>query len=227
MGIDIHFISSILFYEDVMTLRYQIKIALIFIILFFIQGCFGFSNTNKIINYYTLEYPAPKIEGLKTLPFAILIERFQVAPLYDSNKIIYRDGNFKRDAYVYHKWRTNPGDMITELLARDFKEASLFKAVFSLDNRYPSTHILKGTVEDFYELDGKEFWESVLSLTVTLIKTDESDPLKSIVFQKRYSDKERCSKKNPQALAEAMSISMEKLSIMIMKDIYSNLSTRK
>ncbi|MCJ7774282.1 MAG: PqiC family protein [Desulfobacterales bacterium] len=197
------------------------------LMVFFLFGCFGFSNTDKIISYYTLEYNTPNVDGLKPLPFAILIERFQVAPMYDSNKIIYRDSEYKREAYAYHKWRANPGDMITQLLARDFQEASLFKAVFTLDSRLPSTHILKGTVDEFYEQDGKEYWEGVLSLSVTLLKTDEIDPLKSIIFQKKYNMKEVCTKKNPQALAEAMSLSTEKLSLMIMNDIHNNLSNKK
>ncbi|MBW1812783.1 MAG: membrane integrity-associated transporter subunit PqiC [Deltaproteobacteria bacterium] len=189
----------------------------------FISGCFGFSNPNKMISYYTLEYNAPKIEGLTTLPFAILIERFQVTPMYDSNKIIYKNSEFKRESYSYHRWRANPGDIVTHLLARDFKETSLFKAIFTLDSRYPATHMLKGTIEEFYEKDGEDYWESVLSLSVALIKKDEIDPLKSIIFQKKYNMKEVCSKKNPQAFAEAMSKAMEKLSNVIMKDVYNSL----
>jgi len=205
-------------------MRRNIKLSvLIVLIACFTSGCFGFSNPDKMISYYTLEYNAPKIEGLKNVPFAIMIERFQVAPMYDSNKIIYRNSEFKRESYSYHRWRTNPGDIITHLLARDFKETSLFKAIFTLDSRYPSTHILRGTVEEFYEKDGKDYWESVLSLSVALIKKDEIDPLKSIIFQKEYNMKEVCSKKNPLALVEAMSKSMEKLSNVIIKDVYNSL----
>jgi len=209
-------------------IRHLLKfIVLILFTVCFLFGCFGFSNTDKIISYYTLEYNTPHLQGLKPLPFAILIERFQIAPLYDSNKIIYSDSEYKREAYAYHRWRTNPSDMITQLLARDFQEASLFKAVFTLDSRFPSTHILKGTVEQFYEQDTKEYWEGVLSLNITLIKTNEIDPLKSILFQKRYNMKEVCAKKHPQALAEAMSHVMEKLSLIIMKDIYNTLSKQQ
>lgn len=203
-------------------IRYCIRIISL-IMIFSLFSCFGFSAKEKITHYYTLEYSAPKIEGLKTLPFSILIERFQVTPLYDSNKIIYRDAEYTREAYRYHSWRTNPGDIVTYLLARDFKETSLFKAVFTMDSRFPSTHVLKGVVEEFYEQDGDEYWEGVLSLSVTLIKKNEIDPMKSIIFQKKYNMKEVCSAKNPKSLAEAMSHAMEKLSILIIKDIHSSM----
>ena len=206
-------------------MRQYIKISiLIFLSICFLFGCISFSKPVKPISYYTLEYDSPTIKGRRILPFAVFVERFQVTPLYDSNKIIYRNNEYKREAYSYHKWRTNPGDMVSQLLARDFKETSLFKAVFTLDSRFPSSHILKGTVLEFYEKDGEDRWEGILTLSVALIRKDEADPLKSVVFQKNYTIKEVCAKKNPQALAEAMSNALKKISVLIIRDIYKRLS---
>lgn len=192
--------------------------------IFLLGGCFSFSSSEKPINYYTLEYDSPTINRIKTLPFSIFVEQFQVAPLYDSTQIIYRNNTCQREAYSYHKWRTNPGDMVTQLLARDFKDTGLFKAVFTLDSRFPSSHILKGTVVEFYEMDTAEHWEAVLTLSVALINKDESNPLKSVIFQNNYTIKEVCAKKNPQALAEAMSNALKKISGMIIKDIHKSLT---
>lgn len=206
-------------------MRQHIKLFSISLLsVFFLFGCFNFANPNKTINYYTLEYAPPEIKGLKTLPYAIFIEQFHVAPLYDSSKIIYRNSEYKREAYSYHRWRANPGDMVTQLLARDFKETKLFKAVFTLDNKFPSSHTLKGTVVEFYENDLEDHWEGILTLSVALVRNDKDDPLKSIVFQNNYSIKEICTKKNPQALAEALSNALKKVSSMIIKDIHNNLT---
>ena len=206
--------------------RHILLYIIILLTVCFLFGCFSFSKPEKLIRYYTLEYAPPKIEGLKSLPVSIFIERFHVAPLYDSTRIMYRSNKYQRESYNYHRWRTNPGDMVTQLLARDFKESSLFKAVYALDKRFPSSHVLKGTIEEFYENDD-ENWESILTLNVALIRTDKNDPLKSIVFQKKYSIKEVCTKKNPQALAEALSKSLEKMSRLIITDTYSNLVKQK
>jgi hypothetical protein len=59
---------------------------------------------------------------------------------------------------------------------------------------------------------------------VALIKKNENNPLKSIVFQHNYTVKEKCAKKNPQALAEAMSNALKKISVLVIKDIHKSLT---
>jgi len=207
--------------------RYLLLSVLTILSACFLSGCFGFSNSEKMVRYYTLEYTPPKMKRYAPLPFSIFVENFNVAPLYDSTKIIYRNTKYQREAYSYHRWRTNPGEMVTQLLARDFKQSSLVKAVFTMDKTFPSSHILKGTVEEFYEKDDKDQWKAILTLNVALIRTDTNNPLTSIVFQKRYTMEEICSKKNPQAFAKAMSQSLRKLSRMIIQDTYNQLLKQK
>ncbi len=65
--------------------------------------------------------------------------RFQVAPFYNTTNIIYKEASLKRNAYHYHKWQANPGDLVTYFLARDLRETGLFKDIFILSSkRYPS-----------------------------------------------------------------------------------------
>jgi len=172
-------------------------------------GCLNLTQQpNKKISYYTLEYDPPETANLKSLPFVIYIERFNVAPLYDSNRIIYSQKKFKRNAYIYHKWMANPGDLVSYYLTRDIKRSSLFSTAFSSNSSYSSTHIIN-----------KE-WKAVLSINITLMSKDEPDISKSVLMQKRYSAIEPCSRKNPQALAEAMSKAMVNISDRIIKDVY-------
>lgn len=184
-------------------------------------GCLNLTQQpNKKISYYTLEYDPPETANLKSLPFVIYIERFNVAPLYDSNRIIYSQKKFKRNAYIYHKWMANPGDLASYYLTRDIKRSSLFSTAFSSNSSYSSTHIINGTVDEFFEQDDDKVWKAVLSINITLMSKDEPDISKSVLMQKRYSAIEPCSRKNPQALAEAMSKAMANISYRIIKDVY-------
>lgn len=186
-----------------------------------VYGCLNLTQQpNKKINYYTLEYDPPETANLKSLPFVIYIERFNVAPLYDSNRIIYSQKKFKRNAYIYHKWIANPGDLVSYYLARDIKRSSLFSTAFSSNSSYSSTHIINGTVDEFFEQDDDKIWKAVLSINITLMSKDEPDISKSVLMQKRYRAIEPCSRKNPQALAEAMSKAMANISDRIIKDVY-------
>lgn len=194
---------------------------IIFLVLFW--GCIGIKQPDRKIAYYTLEYAHPVFEVKKPLSSVIRIDRFTAAPFCNSNKIIYRERSFKRNEYHYHKWRTNPGDLVTYFLLRDIGESSLFKAALSFDSRPPSSHLLEGMVDEFYEEDHKDFREAVLSISVTLMAENEQDSSKSVLLQKRYSARETCRQKNPIALAEAMSKAMARISEMIITDVYSTL----
>jgi cholesterol transport system auxiliary component len=205
------------------------KRAFLIILLILCSGCLNFKQPANKISYYSLEYSPPiqhsenGSQNSAPLPFVIQVERFQTAPFYDSNKIVYREDEFKRDAYIYHKWLSNPGEMVSYFLARDMRESGLFKAVFSPDTGRASSYIVQGSADEFFELDEKDSWYAVLSLSITLMAADEPDISKKILLQKQYSTKERCQEKNPAALAASMSRAMSKNSEKIITDIYRRL----
>lgn len=187
------------------------------------SGCIPLQQSFKKTDYYTLEYPAPKIEGLKPLSLALSVEHFRVSPLCNSTKIFYRDRKFMRKNYFYHKWRANPGKLVTFFLARDLEASGIFKAVSVSNQRIPSSHVIEGTVDEFFEKDGVASWEAALTIGITLMSRNEADASKIILFQKKYSVSEICTQKNPRSLAAAMSKAMARASAMIIKDLYAAL----
>ncbi|MBW1766677.1 MAG: membrane integrity-associated transporter subunit PqiC [Deltaproteobacteria bacterium] len=189
-------------------------------------SCLKLNNPSNKIEFYTLEYDPPQIGNLAPLPHAIRMERFSVAPTYNTNRIIYRDRSFKREAYVYYKWRANPGDLVTYFLARDIKLSGLFKAVLAYDSRFPSSYVLEGSVDEFFEWDTEEIWKAVLNVSITVMEENEPDISQRILFQKTYRTKKSCKQRNPAALAEAMSRAMAEISGKIIKDIYDYLKDR-
>lgn len=205
--------------------RYK-KIPLLFLALLLIGSCINLKEPSKKIEYYTFEYDPSQIAGLKPLPFVIRLVRFSVAPTYNSDQIIYRDRSFRREAYVYYKWRANPGDLVTYFLSRDMKQSGLFKAVLPYDSIFPSSFAVEGSVDQFFEWDTEKSWKAVLTISITLMKENEPDISKRVLFQKTYGKREVCKKKNPRALAEAMSRAMAGVSKKIIEDIYNCLKDR-
>ena len=200
------------------------KIAFLFVFFFLVAGCFGPGHPDRKINYYALEYAVPEDSELKPLPYIIQVDRFQATPLFGSDKIVYRESEYRMDAYHYHKWRAAPADLVTCFLARDLRQSSLFQAVFTVDTGYSSTHAIEGSVDEFFEQDGENVWTAVISTSVTLIDKNEPDISKSVLFQKKYRETETLRQKNPTGLAEAMSTAMSRLSDTIVKDVYNRLS---
>jgi ABC-type uncharacterized transport system auxiliary subunit len=190
-------------------------------------ACFNLKQPSHKMEFYTLEYDPPQLMNLTPLPFMITVERFSVAPEYNSNRIIYRDTSFKRDTYVYYRWRADPADLVTSFLSRDAKQSGLFKAVLPYDSRLSASYLLEGSVDEFFECDTEEGWEAVLSVSITFMGGNEPDSDKKILFQEHYHAREPCDKKNPRALAEAMSRAMSTVSKEIIESLYTCLEKKR
>jgi len=192
----------------------------ILLLLLMLGGCITVEQSFQKIDYYTLEYEPPQFETVSTLPFVALIERMRVAPPYNSSKIVFSPAPYKRDAYTYHKWHAHPGNLVTYFLARDIRQAALFQGVFVERARSGVSHVIRGTVDEFFEEDRDGVWKAVLSINITLLKSNAADVTQNILLQKQYRAKEPCQRKNPRALAMAMSEAMSHVSKQITNDIY-------
>ena len=116
--------------------------------------------------------------------------------------------------------------LVGHFLYRDIRQSGLCKATLSHNSRFAASYVLDGTVDEFFEWDMDGRWEAILSLGITLMAENEPDISKRILFQRDYRAKEACQRKNPQALAEAMSRAMKRLSGKITQDIYDRLKNQ-
>ena len=196
-------------------------LVLIFSGIFCFAGCSSLQKPKPKINYYTLEYTVPETKDLKPIDAVLRVDRFGVAPAYNSNRMIYQDKSFKRDEYVYSKWIANPGDFATYFLARDLRDSGLFKAVFTYKSHLAASYALEGSVDEFLEQDATEGWNVMLSLSITLEVLQEPDVSKRILFQKSYHVTRPCKEEHPRGLAETMSLAMGEVSEKIIRDVYT------
>jgi cholesterol transport system auxiliary component len=151
------------------------------------------------------------------------VERFHVAPEFNTYQMVYGEGAFKRNVYHYHQWRSNPGDLVTYALMRDLRNSGSFAGVLPRESPIPPTHVLEGMVDQIYEKDGSATCDAVLSMSITLLIVGEPDLTKRILLQKSYQETEPCGRRNPDALAEAMSHAMRRVSGKIIEDLKAHL----
>jgi ABC-type uncharacterized transport system auxiliary subunit len=169
---------------------------------------------------HLLEYPSPETPRRAQVPTGIKVELFSVAQAYNSPAMVYRPASHQSEAYRYHRWRVNPGQMVTDFLLRDLRHAGLFKAVFSYDNTGKTRFQLEGAVEEFQEVNAGDNWTAVLAVNVTLLDTTKEEITQRVLFQKNYRCAEAIINRTPQGLAAAMSQAMQKLSASIISDVY-------
>ncbi|RLF59157.1 MAG: hypothetical protein DRN37_04135 [Thermoplasmata archaeon] len=199
----------------------------LFVLILALTACFQLKHPKNRVQYYILEYDPPPVTRPSPLPAAIRVERFSVAPMYNTDRMVYRDRSFRRDEYVYHKWRANPADMVAYFLSRDIRDSGLFRAVLPSESRLAASYILEGSVDDFFEQDREDEWQAVLTLSITIVSADEPDVSSAILYQKTYRARKTCRQKNPRGLAEAMSLAMAEISKNIIGDLYDCLRERK
>jgi ABC-type uncharacterized transport system auxiliary subunit len=193
------------------------------LLLLLIGSCVDTKQPSLEINHYTLEYASPKPGDGPQLPVILEVARFSAAPVYNTREMVYRDRSFKRETYTYHRWRAHPADLVSDYLARDMRQSGLFRAVVLEESKVSPTHVLEGSVDEFFEWDAPEGWKAVLTISVTLIKAKETDTSKRILFQKTFHAVQPCEEKTPKALAEAMSQSMSRVSEEVIKTVYASI----
>jgi ABC-type uncharacterized transport system auxiliary subunit len=195
-----------------LTLNLLLALALVLLA----SGC---GTTPILVHQYLLEYPAPPLKG-SPLNAGLKVEHCAVAQAYNTTSMIYQPAPFEREAYKYHRWRVNPGYLVTDYLVRDLRHSGLFKAVFTSESSEKNRFVLEGGVEDFQEVDGPDGWQASLALVVTLLDTSAEEAPQKVVFQKRYGMREPMVARTPQGLAESMSRAMERLSAQIIPEVY-------
>jgi cholesterol transport system auxiliary component len=186
----------------------------------FLSGCLPGSKPPYAIQLYTLDYASPEPAGTR-LDQLIRIDRFSVAQSYNSAAMVYRPETHRVAVYNYHKWRTNPGDMATDYLLRDFRKSGLFRAVFSYRQSEATRFVVDGAIEEFVESRGPDGWQVILGLQVTLLDLSQAEITRKVVFQKRYRTEQPIGRESPEAFAAGMSAAMAWVSTEIISDVYA------
>ncbi len=194
-----------------------VQALVLLITVFLFAGC---GKPPTLVQKYILEYPPPTVATSPQLGEVVKVELFSVAQVYNSPAMIYQPGPFKSDAYNYHRWRVNPGNLVTDYLVRDLRNSRLFKAVLPYGSSGKSRFLLEGGVVEFQETDAADGWYATLSLNVTLLDLSRQELPERVVFQKNYRANELLTEKTPQGLAQGMSRAMQRLSGEIIGDIY-------
>ncbi|MDD3579643.1 MAG: ABC-type transport auxiliary lipoprotein family protein [Desulfobacca sp.] len=191
--------------------------------LWIVSGC---GKPPVLIKRYIFDYPAPAATGRPALNAGLKVEQLAVAQAYNTTAMVYQAEPFKSDAYHYHRWRVNPGFLVTDYLVRDLRNSGLFKAVWGATSSDDCRFRLEGGVAECLEIDRPEGWQAALGLHLTLLDLDHQEITRRVMFQKNYRALEPLVEKTPEGLAQAMSQAMQRLSIQIINDLYQAIHQR-
>jgi ABC-type uncharacterized transport system auxiliary subunit len=186
------------------------------------SGCFRFSQPAPELHEYRLDYPAPQL-SMAPLPVVLSIAPLTVTAAYDRETIVFRTDPYSFGRYFYHRWATNPGLMISDLLARDFTQSGLLRGVQQGPTPVGSDYRLSGIVEEIEHRIGKDGCEAQLDVRLLLVRLRRAGT-EPILLQQRFAGTEPCSCADPGEVAAAMSRVMERLAEELLREVHRLIS---
>jgi ABC-type uncharacterized transport system auxiliary subunit len=180
------------------------------------SGCVHLSQPAPVIRDYRLAYTPPSISAT-ALPVIIGVPALRVAAVYDRAPIVYREGEHATGTYFYSRWSANPGSMVADLLARDFAESGLYRAVQRGLTLLPIDYQLNGEIEEIEQRVTAEGCSAHLRLRLLLVHA--SGNTDAVRLRKTYSGDEPC-RCDADAVAAAMSRLLERISAELQHDTH-------
>lgn len=131
-----------------------------------VSGCGGLLREAKPTVWLALE-PVLPAGGLRAGAPALEVEAFATAAPFGSDRVPTREGTSRWSFTTYHRWVSDPGEMIASAARDHFSHCDLFGAVFTPPGPVAADYRLSGAVRSLY-------WDrvkraAVLELEVSLI----------------------------------------------------------
>ena len=125
-------------------------------------------------NYYTLNLPAPPdLPASENAHVTLAIREFSAPTYLRQGAIAYKTSPEQVGFYAYHRWATDPRDVVTSAVIDRLRASAAFDHVRPYDGRPGASYVLSGRLEKLDELDyeGGVKVEVALSAQMTSIGT--------------------------------------------------------
>ncbi len=167
-------------------------------------GCVG---RVRYPTYYTLNVPpAPDPPAAAGVRASVAIREFRSPVYLRQGPLVYRTSPEQIGFYDYHRWATDPRDLVTSAIADRLRASGNFADVTVYDGRSHADYIITGRLEKLEELDyeGGVKVEVALSAQMTDIHTGTT------VWANSASDIENVAQRNVPAIVSEMSYTMDR-----------------
>jgi ABC-type uncharacterized transport system auxiliary subunit len=164
------------------------------------------------VHHYALTLSLPEVAS--TGKVSLAVRSISARAPYDQERIVYRSSAYAFDFYAYHRWASPPGEQVSAWTRRYLRGSGLFSQVFPNADA-AADFVLDGIVQQFEEIDRENIWEAATSVDFWLVRAGERTP----VWFRSYSATRQATKRNPEAIAEAMSRNLENILGRLVTDL--------
>jgi ABC-type uncharacterized transport system auxiliary subunit len=117
-----------------------------------LAGCAG---KVRYPDYYMLALAPSKVpaanEDYKLS--AVAVQRFETPAYLRQGRIVYRQTPEQIGFYEYHRWASDPGQVVTTAMVDSLRAAGVFSTVQTYDGQEHAPYVLQGRLEHLDEVD--------------------------------------------------------------------------
>ncbi len=121
------------------------------------------------LRYYQARVSEAEVESAaRQLDASLAVSSFAVDEAYDDQRIVYRTSPHRFDYYHFHRWSSNPGELVSVVLREAFRKSGHFAHVVGgFDAR--ADFVLHGRVVALEEVDtSDDQWQVHVAVELTL-----------------------------------------------------------
>jgi ABC-type uncharacterized transport system auxiliary subunit len=159
-----------------MKIRFLCRLAIAFVAVCAFGGC----GPSKYAKSYVLNFPqtAPSVAAAPESRGALAVREFQCPQYLCEGRIVYRPSAEEIAFYEFHRWATNPRNMVTQYVADSIRSRGLFKSVSLQDAVTEPAYVLRGSIDRLEEVDQGSVVQAVCTISAQLMNTQT----KSVVW---------------------------------------------
>jgi uncharacterized lipoprotein YmbA len=169
---------------------YASKFAFFVLSALLMTGCAG---KVRFPNYYMLALAPsknPPSSERQKLP-AVAVQRFETPAYLRQGRIVYRQTPEQIGFYEYHRWASDPGQVVTTAMIDSLRSAGIFSTVEIYDGQEHAPYLLQGRLERLDEVDYKHGVQVEVRLFAQLLDTKTGtavwagDTTKNVLVEQR------------------------------------------
>ena len=173
-------------------------------------------------HYYTLNLPAPPDPpALENAHATLAIREFSAPTYLRQGAIAYKTSPEQIGFYAYHRWATDPREVVTNAVIDHLRASAAFAFVKPYDGRPDASYVLSGRLEKLDELDyeGGVKVEIALSAQMTSIATGAT------VWSNAVSEVGNANKRDVPSVVSEMNGTMERAIEKLLSPIPADVAT--
>ena len=178
-------------------------------------GCLDLKKSYPEKRSFVIDVGAPQQDAPSKGAIVLKINKFRVSPLFAGRAMVYRVADLQYESDFYDEWFIAPGTLVTQEIYHWLSQSTAFQVVTAGTNHVEATHLLEGTVTEFYG-DFRAAPRAVLGLELLLLDAGhDRQPL----LRRAYHQTVPLSDRSSDALAGGLTEALRAVLVDLVKDL--------